>query len=308
MVQINAERLARLIDLPGLIVALEEGFKADIVTPQRHHHDIDETSTLLLMPSWYSKKYLGIKLITMNTKNRLLGLPSIQGIYLLLDKETGTLLAQIDAPSLTNLRTAAVSALAAKFLSPLPARNLLVVGSGSLAPYLLQAHTAVRDYVKIQIWGRSKDKAERVAKSLKDSLDVEVVSDLETAVRKADVVSVATLSSDPVVFGAWLKPGTHLDLVGSYKPNMRETDDLAIKRSRIFIDTEHAISETGDLAIPLSNGTLAEDKIVGDLLQLCRGEIKGRLQEAEITLFKSVGHASEDLIGAILAYEKCKMA
>jgi ornithine cyclodeaminase len=306
MLQMNAEQLERLIDLPSLIIALEQGFRDEIFTPQRHHHDIDENSTLLLMPAWYAEKYVGIKLITMNANNKSLGLPSIQGIYLLIDKDTGKPLAQIDAPSLTNLRTAAVSALAAKFLAPRPAGNLLVVGSGSLSPYLLRAHAVVRNYDKIQIWGRNPEKASSVVTSLKDTLEVEVVTDLASAVSKADVVSVATLSSDPVIFGKWLNPGTHVDLVGSYKPNMREADDLVIKRARIFIDTEHAISETGDLAIPLKNGTLTIDAIVGNLFQLCRGQIKGRLAETEITLFKSVGHASEDLIGAVLAYEKSK--
>jgi ornithine cyclodeaminase len=304
MLQITAGQLEKLLDLPTLIVALEEEFKKTINTPQRHHHDIDENATLLLMPAWYDEKYMGVKLITMNPNNGKLNMPSIQGMYLLFDKDTGMPLAQLDAPTLTNLRTAAVSALAAKFLAPMPSKNLLVIGSGSLSPYLVRAHAVVRNYDRIQIWGRSFEKAKLKARALQDLFPVEAVADLATAVTEADVVSVATSSSDPVLFGEWLSPGTHLDLVGSYKPNMREADDLAIRRSRIFIDTQHAISETGDLAIPLSSGILTIDAIVGDLLQLCRGEIMGRSKRNEITLFKSVGHASEDLIGGVLAYEK----
>lgn len=306
MLLISDYHLHRLLDFPSLILALEEGFKSDITVPQRHHHNFGHDATLLLMPAWQESGYLGVKLITVKPLNRGSGLPSIQGLYLLFNAETGEPIAQIDAPVLTNYRTAAVSALAADYLARTKVSTLLMVGTGSLAPFLVKAHLSVRQYNEIYIWGRDSKKSELLAENLSGELNVEVhaLQDLRNAVQMADVISVATLSENALIRGDWLEPGQHIDLVGSYKPNMREADDIVIKRSSIFIDTWHAPEETGDLLIPMSQGLLARESIAGTLIDLCKKVREGRSSEQEITVFKSVGHASEDLIAGTLAYEK----
>ena len=176
-----------------------------------------------------------------------------------------------------------------------------MVGTGSLAPYLIAAHREVRDIKKVLIWGRRFERAQEIAKDL----GAEAIEDLETGVRQVDIISCATLSQTPLVLGEWLHPGQHLDLVGSYRKDMRETDDHAIRTSRIYVDTlEGATKESGDLVLPLQNHIIEKRNIIGDLFDLCHARCKGRQAADEITLFKSVGHALEDLAAASLAYER----
>lgn len=306
MLSISGYQLHRLLDFPTLIEAMEDGFRSDIHAPPRHHHSFSDHSILLLMPAWEQGKYLGVKLITVNPFNRGSGLPSIQGLYCLFNAETGEPVAQLDAPVLTNYRTAAASALAARFLVRKNALNFLMIGTGSLAPYLIKAHCTVRNYQRVMVWGRDREKAQNLVNELKDQVEnIEVgPDDLQIAIEKAEVISVATLSESPLVNGSWLSPGTHIDLVGSYKPNMREADDLTIERATVYIDTHHGLHESGDLVQPIRKGILSESTLGGTLTELCRGTKKGRSSEEQITLFKSVGHASEDLIAAVLAYKK----
>ncbi len=305
MLSISGYQLHRLLDFPSLIESLEDGFRSEIQTPPRHHHSFGDHSMLLLMPAWEQGKYLGVKLITVNPFNRGSGLPSIQGLYCLFNAETGEPVAQIDAPVLTNYRTAGASALAARFLARKNALNFLMIGTGSLAPYLIKAHCTVRNYQRVIVWGRDREKALKLVNELKDQVEnIEVGPDLQIAIEEAEVISVATLSESPLVNGSWLSPGTHIDLVGSYKPNMREADDLTLERSTVYIDTHHGLHESGDLVQPIRKGILSEATLGGTLTDLCRGAKNGRTSEEQITLFKSVGHASEDLIAAVLAYQK----
>lgn len=305
MLSISGYQLHRLLDFPLLTESLEDGFRSEIQAPPRHHHSFGDHGMLLLMPAWEQGKYLGVKLITVNPFNRGSGLPSIQGLYCLFNAETGEPVAQIDAPVLTNYRTAGASALAARFLARKNALNFLMIGTGSLAPYLIKAHCTVRNYQRVIVWGRDREKAQKLVFELKDEVEnMEVGPDLQKAIEEADVISVATLSETPLVNGSWLSPGTHIDLVGSYKTNMREADDLTIERATVYIDTHHGLHESGDLVQPIRKGILSEATLGGTLTDLCRGTKKGRTSEEQITLFKSVGHASEDLIAAVLAYKK----
>ena len=309
MLKISASQLKDVLDYPSLIEALEGGFCEHISVPSRHHHEYNvendsRSSTLLLMPAWQDHQYLGVKIVTITPENHKLTLPTIQGLYLLFDANNGALLAQIDLSSLTNLRTAATSALASKFLSRSTSKKLLMLGTGSLAPYLIQAHCAVRSIEQIYLWGRSEDKASQMNALLAGSQDVTVVKDLASVIPQADIISSATLSSEPLIFGKLLQPGQHLDLVGAYKPDMREADDTVIKRAQLFYDTDQGIYESGDLAIPIQEGLISEEDLIASLTQLCRREYPGRTTEEQITLFKSVGHASEDLIAAQLAYQR----
>ena len=310
---ISAGALARIFTFPGLIDALRQAFRSPIAVPVRHHHTIgrrdDPAATLLLMPAWTgsddARRYLGVKIVTVFPGNAACSLPSIFGTYLLMDGATGAPLAVIDGQVLTLWRTAAASALAASYLAREDASRLVMVGAGALAPYLIRAHSSVRPIAEVEIWNRNADKADQLAMTLGgNSFQVRATTDLEAAVSNADIVSCATLSSDPLVRGAWLKPGAHLDLVGAFTAKMRETDDDAIRRSRIYVDTRAgALKEAGDIVQPLASGIIADTDIAGDLFDLCRERAAGRQSAEEITLFKSVGTALEDLAAAVLAYE-----
>ncbi|MEL7122209.1 MAG: ornithine cyclodeaminase family protein [Bacteroidota bacterium] len=310
MLQIDDFALQKYLTFEVLIDGLSEAFKnQNIVTPVRHHHQYQNPkenieSTLLLMPSWQESQYLGIKLITVSPNNFKYQIPSIQGKYLLFNAHTGVPLAMMDGKLLTNLRTAAASALASKILSNPQSSTLLMIGTGSLAPYLIQAHAAIRPLEKIWIWGRSFEKAQKISDNLKETLNISPIQNYQDLLSQVDIISAATLSSEPLVFGEYLRPGQHIDLVGSFKPDMREADDATMLRSKVFIDVkESAPKESGDLYLPIKNQVISPDHIKGDLFDLCSGQINGRSSEQEITLFKSVGHAMEDLVAAVNAYE-----
>jgi len=311
MQQITKVELAQVLDYESLITALDQAFQENYTVPLRHHHNFqnpnaEEESTLLLMPAWQAGGYLGVKLIIVTPDNAERNLPSIQGTYTLFDAKTGTALAQLDAKELTKRRTAAASALAARYLARSDSQTLLLVGTGALAPHLIEAHATVRNLKRVLIWGRSLAKAERVATQFTTAaFSAKAVDDLKPAVKEADIISCATLSKMPLVKGDWLQLGQHLDLVGSFKPNMRETDDVALQRCTIFADfIAGASRESGDLVIPLREGVITTSDIQNDLFGLCRKEHSGRQTSKEITLFKSVGHALEDLAAAKLAYER----
>lgn len=308
---IDAGQIEALLDFRTLIDELHSAFGQDSYVPQRHHHDFPLSSgfpgsTLLLMPAWQDQSFFGLKIVTVSPENHAKGLPTIQGLYLLFDTATGAVLAQMEAKTLTNWRTAAASALASGFLSNPDSRTLLMIGTGALAPYLIRAHASVRPIRKVLIWGRNPEKTARVADSIAgDDWEVEAVKALEPAVRSADIISAATMSEQALINGRWLREGQHLDLVGSYKPTMREADDDCIRRASVFADVRaSAAKESGDLAIPIRKGILTEENILADLFDLCRNHHPGRRLKTEITLFKSVGHALEDLAAAQLVYRK----
>lgn len=317
MLSISARDIDQALTFPGLVETLREGFRAGAVQPVRHHHGVERPSgadtTLLLMPAWtdFSKGvsgngYIGVKIVTVSPDNNAIGKPAVMGLYLLLDGTTGEPKALIDGQRLTQWRTAAASALAADYLARKDASKLLVVGAGALSPFLARAHSAVRPIREIRIWNRTPANAQKVVDELAGSgLDVSVAADLDEAIGWADVVSCATISNTPVVKGALLKPGTHVDLVGAFTPTMRESDDEAIARSRVYVDTRAgATKEAGDIVQALASGVLTPEAIVADLHELARGEKSGRGGDQEITLFKSVGAALEDLAAAIFVFGK----
>jgi ornithine cyclodeaminase len=305
---LSAETVERALPDRLLIERLREAFREGVETPLRHHHRLPTSgagAALLLMPAWRKDREVGVKVVTVFPDNAVRGLPSVFGVYLLLDGRTGAPLALMDGKALTRRRTAAASALAASYLARADSRRLVMAGAGSLAPHLVRAHAAVRPLRTVTLWNRTASRAEACAERLAgDSFDVRVTSDLEAAVGEADVVVCATLSRAPLVRGAWLRPGTHLDLVGGYTPEMREADDEAVRRATVFVDTrEGALHEAGDLVQPLRAGVLRETDVAADLFDLCRNLHPGRRDDAEITLFKSVGTALEDLAAARLVYE-----
>ena len=310
MLSIDAEMVNQALKFPVLINALEQAFTDEVTVPPRLHYDMDNPkssreTTLLMMPAWQAGGVAGIKLVTVAPENSAKGLPSIQGTYLLLDVETGSMKAMMDAPSLTAKRTAAASALASRFLSREDSSTLLVVGTGTLSPQLIAAHASVRPITKVFVWGRSLEKAQAVCQQVAH-LDLEciAITDIQAYIAQADIISCATLSQNPLIFGQWLSEGQHLDMVGAYRPDMREMDDACLIRGRIFVDnTETACRETGDIAIPLANNIISTSDIEADLFALCRKKIQIIREKADITVFKSVGHALEDLTAAKLVAE-----
>ena len=309
MLQLDAQALAKLLDRPSLINALDEAFRSHITVPLRHHHTLAETdardSTLLLMPAWDDHTYIGIKTVTVVPRNSEQNQAAVQGTYLLLDRRTGTPIAVMDGTEITARRTAAASALAARYLAREDATHLLMVGTGVLAPHLIKSHLAVRPLTRVSIWGRDFDKAKAVAATFGDmDLDVQAVSSLQDSVATADIISCATLSQEPLIKGDWLVAGQHLDLVGAFTPHMRETDDNAIRRARVYVDTPAAITEAGEISQPIAHGILALSDIQGNLFTLANGKAPLRQSADEITLFKSAGTAIEDLAAARLAYER----
>lgn len=301
----SAEHVHAALDWERLADALAAAFAAGAQVPLRHVHRLGETDTLLLMPAWRDAGDggLGVKIVTVMPGNAARGAATVNALYLLLDRASGEPRAVVDGEALTLRRTAAASALAARHLAHAGAANLLVVGTGKLAPYMARAHYALRPQLaRVRIWGRRAEAAQTLAQLLRDDgLPAEAASDLEAAVRDAHIVSCATTATAPIVHGAWLAPGTHLDLVGGFTRAMREADDAAVARARIFVDTyAGALAEAGDLVSPLERGVIARTQIEAELAELIRGEKPGRRSDDEITLFKSVGTALEDLAAAEL--------
>jgi ornithine cyclodeaminase len=318
MLSVSADGVDAALTFGGLVETLREAFRAGAIQPVRHHHTIERpegaASTLLLMPAWTDFNtadaaghgHIGVKVVTVSPDNNALGKPAVMGLYLLLDGHTGEPQALIDGPRLTQWRTACASALAASYLAREDASQLLVIGAGALCPFLAKAHSAVRPIRQIRIWNRTLANAEIAAEALrKDGLDASAISDLDAALGTADIISSATISTSPLVKGARLKAGAHVDLVGGFTPQMREADDDAIRRARVYVDTRAgATKEAGDIVQPLASGVLQPTAIVADLHELARGEKGGRASADEITLFKSVGAALEDLAAGVAVYRK----
>jgi alanine dehydrogenase len=305
---VTAEEIDRVLTYPALVDALREAFRAEIKAPVRHHHAIGN-ATLLLMPAWSgsnatAESFLGTKIVTVFPDNGKISKPAVLGSYILMSGVTGEPLAVMDGTVLTRWRTACASALAASYLAREDAAHLVMVGAGALAPHLVRAHASVRPIKKVTLWNRTRGRAVQAAFGLAvGGLEVEVSDDLEAAVRDADIISCATLSAEPLVRGKWLKKGAHVDLVGGFTPKMREADDDAVKKARVYVDTRAgATKEAGDIVQPLKSGALKKESIHGDLFGLCREETKGRTGNMQITLFKSVGTAIEDLAAAMLVW------
>ena len=313
----SAAAITAALDTSSLIAALDDAFRSTVVTPLRHHHTIarggEPDAVLLAMPAWSdmsagvgAEDVIGVKLVTVVPGNAARGAASVQGSYLLMSGVTGEPLAVMDGTQLTLLRTAAASALASRYLSRPEASRLVMVGAGSLSRWLIAAHASVRPIRQVTVWNRDPAKAEALAAELAGQpYEVDVAGDLDAAVAKADIVSAATMSRLPLVHGAALRPGTHVDLVGAYTPEMRESDDAAVTRASLFVDTRvGGLHEAGDIVQPLKAGLIAEADIRADLFDLCRGHHAGRMSAEEITLFKSVGTALEDLAAARLVWSR----
>jgi ornithine cyclodeaminase len=311
MRHIGAEAVRAGLPFEHLVPALRAMFAAGCEVPARHVHRWPDGQggqvTSLLMPAWQlppAGRYYGVKIINIAPGNAARGLPGLHASYLLHESASGRPLALIDGDELTARRTAAASALAASFLAREGARRLLIVGAGRIAAHLPQAYRAVRDIRQVSIWARRPEAARALAQRLQAlGQQAQAVNDLPTAVAGADIISCATLATAPLIQGRWLKPGSHLDLIGSFTPEMREADDDCFRGALIGVDTDEALTKSGDLLGPLARGVIRAADVRATLAQLCRGERPGRGSPGERTVFKSVGTALEDLCAAALAYE-----
>lgn len=291
-----------------LVPALQSLFARGCEVPARHVHEVQVPGeagfTSLIMPAWLPGRYYGIKTINIAPANAQRGLPGLHAIYTLFDGTTGVPLAVMDGDAITARRTAAATALAAGWLARPQSRHLLVVGAGRVATLLPQAYQAVRAIDEVSVWARSPARAEALAAGWRArGLRARAVTDLQAACGEADIVSCATLATTPVVHGAWLRPGNHLDLIGSFTPAMREADDDCFAGASLFVDTEEALKKSGELLVPMQRGVFEAGDVRGTLASLSRQQGPGRTSEHERTVFKSVGTALEDLAAAILVYE-----
>ena len=308
--QISNEFIEENTNFLELISEIKQHFSSnEVIVPMRHHHDfpnpeVQADSTLLLMPAWNPSKNAGVKIVTVSPENGQFDLPSIQGTYIYFDAIKGSIKAILEAKSLTVKRTAAASALAASYLSRKDASSLLMIGTGALSINLIKAHAAVRPIKEVFIWGRNFEKATAICAVLKnEKFTVTAIKTIAEKITEVAIVSCATLSKTPLVLGKYLKNGQHIDLVGAYKKDMREADDETISKASVYVDTfQGGLKESGDIVIPLQNETLKEEDIKADLFQLCSNQKAGRSTAEEITVFKSVGHALEDLAAANYYY------
>jgi ornithine cyclodeaminase len=305
---ISAAEVHAALEWHALIEALHAAFRIGANAPVRWNLPITPAQDrLLLMPAW-SAQALGVKIATVYPRNRAQGLATVAALYLLMDVETGRPLALIDGEALTLRRTAAASALASSYLSRADAHTLLVVGTGRLAPYLAGAHCAMRPIERVVVWGRSQERAQATATRLRSAgVNAEMCADLGAGLAECDIVTCATTAREPIVRGAQVRAGTHVDLVGAFAPEMRESDDALVQRAEIFVDTyAGALKEAGDLVQPMNTGAITRDHVRAELADLIAGRHAGRRSAEEITLFKSVGNALADLCAAQLVFERAR--
>ena len=308
MLHLDAKQLAARLPRGKLINALDEAFRGHTEAPPRQHHAFGpqgaDSASLLVMSAWRDAS-LGVKLVTVVPKNAARGEGAVHATYTLFDSRTGVPRATMDGSELTHRRTGAASALAARYLAATDASRLLMVGTGAMAAHVIESHATVRPLREVRIWGRSAGRARDLATRLgtaTPAYTLEATEDLEGAVRWADIISCATLAMSPLVLGVWLREGQHLDLIGAFRPDMREADQEALLRADIYVDTrEGALRESGELVEAMAAGALTPGDIRGELADLARKVVPGRTHARQITLFKSVGTAIEDLAAAELA-------
>ena len=307
LLTLDAGAVARALPYRALIDALDAAFRSEVVVPVRAHHEIalpeGAPATLLMMPAWESGTSIGVKIATVFPDNAAKSLPAVFATYVLLDGETGAPQAVLDGTELTLRRTACASALASSYLSRRDAATLAMIGTGNLAPHLVAAHATARDIGRVIVWGRRAEAADALAIRLQDAeFEVTVAEEISDAVAEADIVSCATLATQPLVRGEWLRPGQHLDLVGAFRPDMAEADSDALARADVYVDTrEGAFAEAGEIVQAFESGALREKDVIGELRDLATGAVHGRRDDERITVFKSVGTGLEDLAAAALA-------
>jgi ornithine cyclodeaminase len=311
MKHLDGKTIDDLLEYRGLVEALRQAHAADVLPDTRVqvlNDSGNEANQFVALTAWSSGKFIAVKLVGIFPRNpqRVPPEPSVQGLVTLLSGETGQALMTCDGAALTFHKTAADSALAADLLARKDAEVLLVLGAGGLAPHVIAAHTAMRPSIRrVYVWNRTFARAEALAARLSHlAVSVTAVQDLDAALPQADIISCVTMANEPLVKGALLKAGVHVDLIGAYMPQMRESDDDVARRAgQIFVDTRSGCDGSGDVAQPIARGILRQEDVVADLFDLCTGRHCGRSSEQEITMFKNVGGGHLDLFTARYLYQ-----
>jgi ornithine cyclodeaminase len=314
MLIVDGRGVHRVCAYPALVAALRTahaGPRALIARASLEAEVRGVTHTYFSLPAFLPGVAMGTKIATIVPDNpaRHPGTPAVQGLYALFDGEDGRPAAMIDGTALTYRKTAADSALGAQILSREDVRVLLLVGAGGLAPYLARAHLAIRPSLqRVLVWNRTPQRAEAMAADLRgDGVDATVAADLDAAVASADLVSCSTAATAPMVKGSQLKPGAHLDLVGGFTPAMRECDDEAVRRCRLFIDEAGInLDLCGDLIDPIRRGVIPRGKVEADLYDLCRPGFAVERGRDDITLFKNGGGGHLDLFTALFIRDRLR--
>ncbi|MFT3691301.1 ornithine cyclodeaminase family protein [Paenirhodobacter sp.] len=289
------------LDWPGAVEALRQGHGL----PRAQIADVflgPPTGTMMSRSAFIPGLGYGAKTFTVFDGNAAIGLPTVQGAMLVFDSETGVLQAVVDSPLVTEFKTAADSVLGASLLARPDSRHLLIVGAGTVAASLVRAYTAVLPGIeRVTVWARRAEQARELVAGLKGiGADLAVTEDLQTAVGQADIISSATMARQPVILGDWVRPGTHVDLIGAFKADMREADDALMAKASLFVDSrETTLNHIGELLIPIASGAITRDSVRGDLYDLVRPGALRRQSGEDITVFKNGGGAHLDLMIAV---------
>jgi len=303
---VDAAEVRRVLTFPILVAALEAAHRRPKIEVQDGFLGT-EKEQYFVRHAVDRGRFMASKLITSFPANLAGGkLPTVQAVCVLFDGTNGRPLIVIDGTEITYWRTAADSALGAKLLAPAEPQTLLVVGAGEMSKWLTRAHRTVRPSLRrVLIWNRTPERAAEVAALLaQEGIAVEVTRDLEAATRAADIITTCTRSHDPMIKGANLKRGAHLDLVGGYTPETREADDEAVRRALVFVDRRESASGVGDILQPITNGVIGEIDVLGDLYDLVGGTVAGRRSPDDITFFKNAGGGHLDLMTSEVVFQQ----
>lgn len=305
----SAEQVHETLSYPGFIDTLASTFGSNFTMPPRQvmplNPDGPGHDAFAMLPAW-NDEVIALKAFTYFPENQAPDL-TVYAQILLFSRSNGLPLALVHGTSVTYRRTAGVSALASRFLSREDSEEMLLINTGRLAPFLIDAHASIRPLKRIRIWGRNPKKAKQLAEHLgkdRPNLEITSVTDIETGCATADILVCATNSPEPLVHGAWVKPGTHTDFLGNHHPDKSECDSALVEKSGVWVDSKtNCFREAGEILVPIAEGNITKDHVLGDLAMLCRGEAPTRSSDQQITLFKSVGSALGDLAGARAVWE-----
>jgi 1-pyrroline-2-carboxylate reductase [NAD(P)H] len=305
---ISAEEVQANLKYPDLVDSLQKAFSNPFTMPPRQVFLLDDKEdnhdAFALLPSW-NDSAIGVKAFTYFPNPR----PGYQSLYskiMLFDRASGEPLALVDGTSVTFWRTAGISGLASRLLSRADSETLLLLGTGNLSTFIIRAQASVRKLKRVLVWGRNRERAEKVTKQMADELEnveFSVVDDVKSACGQADIVVSATGSHEPLVMGDWIREGTHTDFIGNHHATKRECDTALVVKSKVYADSRvNCFKEAGEILVPLSEGAVQKEHVVGELTEMCIGSVPLRTNNQEITLFKSIGMALSDLVGASCVY------
>ena len=310
---LTAEDVHAALSYPAMIDALQEAYSGSFNMPPRQVFLLDDQpenhDAFAVLPSW-NDELVAVKSFTYFPDNPKPKYASLYSKIMLFDRKHGEPLALVDGTSVTFWRTAGISGLASRLLSRENSKTLLLLGTGNLAPYIIRAQLSVRPIDRVMVWGRTLGNAQAVVEQLakeNDAVRFEVANDLQAACGEADIIVSATGSHEPLVFGDWVRPGTHTNFIGNHHAKKRECDTALVAKSKVYADSYvNCFKEAGEVLVPINEGAISKDHVVGELTQMCSGAVSLRESGDEITLFKSIGMALSDLVGAGCAYHAAK--